>query len=78
MEKKIQTSAEPIVMRKRIGSTVYEVNAYFNPETKERLEDKILRMLKNDLTSRQNCATMKVPQTVRVALPVKTGERSSA
>jgi len=43
------THAEPINMRHRIGSTVYEVNIYFNKETKETLDDKILRLAKNDL-----------------------------
>ncbi|MCL2108494.1 MAG: transposon-encoded TnpW family protein [Oscillospiraceae bacterium] len=32
---------------KKIGSTTYEVNACFNPEAKETVEKKILRILKN-------------------------------
>ena len=53
----------PIVTRKRIGSTIYEVRCYFNPEAKERLEEKILRIIKNDLTFGQNRAILNVSQT---------------
>ena len=31
----ITTHAEPLKMHKRIGSTVYEVRAYFNQDAKE-------------------------------------------
>ena len=64
-------SERPII-RKRIGSTIYEVNAYFNPEAKETVEEKILRILKNELTAAANCAILNMSQTAR--LP----ERSSA
>jgi len=63
---------EPIIIRKRIGSTTYEVNAYFNPEAKETVEKKILRILKNELTNSTKCAILNMSQTV--LLP----ERSSA
>ena len=33
---------------KRIGSTLYEVNVYFNEAAKETLEDKIYRMVANE------------------------------
>jgi hypothetical protein len=65
-------STRPIVTRKRIGSTTYEVNSYFNPAAKETLEQKILRILKNDLTSGLNRGIINMSQTV--GLP----ERSSA
>jgi hypothetical protein len=42
------THAEPFMLRKRIGSTVYTVNAYFSSTTSETLPDKILRLAKND------------------------------
>jgi len=69
---------EPITMKKRIGSTTYEVNAYFNPEAKETVEKKILRILKNELTNSTKCAILNMSQIVGVALSVKTDERSSA
>ena len=40
--------AEPINMRKRIGSTVYEVRVYFNQDAKETMDDKILRLIHNE------------------------------
>ena len=41
-------SAEPVKICKRIGSTVYEVRAYFNQDAKETMDAKILRLIKND------------------------------
>ena len=55
-------ASEPFVFRKRIGSTTYKVGLHFNEEAKERLEDKIQRMLKNDLQSLPKCAKMDVLQ----------------
>ena len=40
--------AEPLNMRKRIGSTVYEVNVYFNQDAKETMNDKIMRLIRNE------------------------------
>ena len=40
--------AEPLKISKRIGSTVYEVRVYFNQDAKETVNDKILRLIKND------------------------------
>jgi len=71
-------TTEPITIRKRIGSTIYEVNTYFNPEAKETVEEKLLRIIKNDLTNGFNRAILNMSQTVRVAKPVKAGERGSA
>jgi len=62
----------PIRMTKRIGSTIYEVHGYFNSTATETVEEKLLRIIKNDLTNRSNRATIKVPQTERLS------ERSSA
>jgi hypothetical protein len=62
----------PIRLNKRIGSTTYEVHSYFNPTAKETIEEKILRILKNDLTSGKNRGIMRMSQTE--LLP----ERSSA
>lgn len=34
---------------KRIGSTIYKVSVHFNQNAKETMNDKVLRMVKNDL-----------------------------
>ena len=39
----------PITMRKRIGSIVYEVVIHFNPDAKETMNDKKLRLIRRDL-----------------------------
>jgi hypothetical protein len=66
------TNQRPIVTRKRIGSTTYEVRSYFNPAAKETIEQKLLRIIKNDLTAGLERGIMRLSQTV--GLP----ERSSA
>ena len=50
-------------MRRRLGSTVYEVHLHFNPDAKETMNKKMLRIVKNDLNSPAAHATMAVPQT---------------
>jgi hypothetical protein len=35
-------------MRKRIGYTIYEVEARFNPCSRETLDDKILRLVRGE------------------------------
>ena len=37
---------------KRIGKTTYQVKVHFNPNSRETMQDKIIRMLKNEV--RQN------------------------
>jgi hypothetical protein len=39
---------QPVNMRKRIGSTVYEVRVYFNKDAKETMDEKILRLINYD------------------------------
>ena len=72
------SNQRPIVTRKRIGSTIYEVRSYFNPQAKETVEEKLLRIIRNDLTFRQNRAIIDMSQTAGIAMPIKIGERSSA
>ena len=43
------TKAEPLTMQKRIGSIVYEVEIHFNPDAKETLNDKKIKLIKRDL-----------------------------
>ena len=38
--------AEPLELRKRIGSTVYVTNIYFNNDAAETMDDMILRMIR--------------------------------
>ena len=63
---KNETNKSPITLTKRIGGAVYEVNCFFSPEAKESVEEKLWRMLKNDLTTAANCAILKVSQTARL------------
>jgi len=58
--------AEPAQLRKRIGSTVYEVRVRFNPDAKETMDDKILRLVRNDLNTPLRDVKMAVPQTGRL------------
>ena len=39
---------EPQTLRKRIGSTVYEVSIHFSETNKETIEDKILRLIERE------------------------------
>ena len=51
----------------RIGSTLYEVNVYFNEAAKETLEDKILRLVSNEsLKNSAKCSNMETLQTERL------------
>ena len=40
--------AESHILRKRIGSTTYEVSVRFSETSKETLEDKILRLIEHE------------------------------
>ena len=48
--------------REKIGSTVYRVSVYFPEEETETLEEKILRLVKNDLIFSEKHGTIRVPQ----------------
>jgi len=45
--KKHQPVAAPTIIR-RIGQTTYRVSVHFNPNSKETVNDKIIRMIKNE------------------------------
>ncbi|MCL2200221.1 MAG: transposon-encoded TnpW family protein [Defluviitaleaceae bacterium] len=45
---KIIKPQEPNRFTKRIGSTTFTVNVYFNPNAKETAQDKIMRLIRND------------------------------
>jgi hypothetical protein len=46
---KIKSKAEPIIMRKRIGSTTFEVAVHFSGTGKDRPEDKIFRLIEGEV-----------------------------
>jgi hypothetical protein len=44
----------PFKMRKQINATTYEVEVYFNPESKETMDDKILRLIRGTAVKEEN------------------------
>ena len=40
---------EPFTIRRQIGTIVYEVEVHFNPDAKETMHDKMLRLLRHDM-----------------------------
>ena len=40
---------EPYHFKKRIGSTTFHVAVHFNPDAKETAQDKIIRLIRNDI-----------------------------
>ena len=64
------TNAQPqqnyYYINRRIGSTNYKVKVYFSDTERETMEEKILRMVKNDaMQSATECAIMYAPQMSR-------------
>jgi integrase len=53
------TNPESFAMQKRIGSTTFMVNVHFNKEGRETLEEKALRLMKNELNFAPKNATIK-------------------
>ena len=52
---------------KRIGSTLYEVNVYFNEAAKESLDDKIFRLILNEtLKNGKNYDNIEMLQSERL------------
>ncbi len=43
-------NAEPPAYVKRIGNATYTVTVHFSPTSKENLSDKIMRMLRNEVS----------------------------
>jgi hypothetical protein len=55
-------------MTRRIGSTTYRVKVAFADDASETMEDKILRMIRNEGSATgPECGTMDVPQMGRPA-----------
>jgi len=55
----MEKQTEALVLYRRIGSTLYRVGIHFNQSAKETLNEKICRLLKNELQSASAGATMK-------------------
>jgi hypothetical protein len=66
MEQKT-TAPEPYVLTRRIGSTTYRANIFFNPEAKETMDDKVMRLLRNDLNLTPMNGNMGLSQTGRLS-----------
>jgi hypothetical protein len=43
--------AKPPDIVKRIGNTTYKVNVHFSTTSKETMDDKIMRLIQNDVAS---------------------------
>lgn len=53
-------------MTRRIGSTTYKVKVVFNDTGQETMEDKILRMIRNEsMENEEKCGIMEPPQMSR-------------
>ena len=55
---KMQVEPEERILLKRIGSTTYRVGVQFSRTSGETLEEKVLRLMKNDLNFTSKNATM--------------------
>ena len=50
-------------MTRRIGRTQYTIGVFFSDAAKETMEDKILRMIRNEVSTKtKRCDTMNVSQ----------------
>ena len=49
-----QTEEPPHVLKKRIGSTTYRVCVHFGQTSRESMNDKITRMIRNEAMRRQD------------------------
>jgi len=59
-------NAQSSRFNQRIGSTLYRVSLFFPAEESETLEDKIQRLIKNDLNYQTDNGTMRLLQTGRL------------
>ena len=69
-------AAEPYRFTKRLGSTMYTINVYLSSTSRETMQDKVLRLVRNEsenlryensfLKNPQVCGSMEPLQTVRL------------
>ena len=63
MVKNETQKAASVCLTRRVGNTNYKVRVHFTETGEETMEDKILRMIQNEVsTSREICDTLKVSQ----------------
>jgi len=55
--------SKPLDFCRRIGSTVYDVEVFVKKDTADTVEEKVLRILKNDLNLAYQNDKMRIPQT---------------
>jgi len=48
----LSSEREPVMLQKRIGSTVYSVSIRFSDKTTETLEDKLFRLIEGEVNRR--------------------------
>jgi len=58
--------ANPLYAQKRIGSTVYEIEVYVKKDTAESADEKIMRLIRNDLNLIVKNDKIIMPQTSRL------------
>ena len=56
----------PGFIYKKIGNTKYRVAVHFSDTSRERMEDKIMRLAENDLNFVGGCCRIGLPQTGRL------------
>jgi hypothetical protein len=56
----------PGFIYKKIGNTKYRVAVHFSNTSRERMEDKIMRLAENDLNFAGFCSKVELPQTGRL------------
>ena len=66
-ERRVQVEHGPFVLRRRIGSTTYNVGVHFSRTSRETMDEKILRLVRNDLNLTSKNVTMDLPQTGRLS-----------
>ena len=49
MEKTNNQTPQNAVIKRRIGTTTFTINVHFSDTAKESIEDKMLRLIKNDI-----------------------------
>ena len=64
--RKIITNSKHTYLTRRVGSTTYKVRVHFSENSQETMEDKIIRLIRNDaLDSKAECGIMELPQMSR-------------
>ncbi len=64
--RKIITNSRYTYLTRRVGSTTYKVRVHFSESGQETMEEKIIRLIRNDaLDSKMECGIMELPQMSR-------------